>query len=324
MFKGANVLIAGGAGFVGANLIRRMLDLGANVRATLHRKDAVIIDPRIEYVKADLLKQEDCHRVNRDMDVVFLCAANTSGAAVIASTPLVHVTPNIIMNAQMLEAAYFAKAKKFIFLSSNAAYPPSADQRVREEEMFDGEPYDIYYGVAWMKRYTEILCRLYAEKLKDPMQTVVVRPSNIYGPYDDFDFATSHMMSATIRKVVERQAPIKVWGTGDDIRDLIYIDDFIDGLVLAAEKIEAFEPVNLAYGKGYSIKDILNICLEEDGYQNAAVEYDKTKPSMIPVRLIDIHKAERMLGFKAHTSIRDGIRLTMAWYREHFLPARKL
>jgi GDP-L-fucose synthase len=317
MFKGTNVLIAGGAGFVGANLVRKMLDLGANVRATLHHKNAVIEDPRVDYVRADLLLMEDCQGIVRDMDHVFLCAANTSGAAVIASTPLVHVTPNIIMNAQILEAAYLAKVQKFVFLSSNAAYPPSAERFVREEEMFDGDPYDIYFGVAWMKRYTEILCRLYMEKLKNPMRTVVVRPSNIYGPYDDFDFATSHMMSATIRKVVERQNPIKVWGTGDDIRDLIYIDDFIDGLVLAADKINTFDPLNLAYGQGYTIKELLNICLEEDGYRGAVVEYDASMPSMIPVRLIDTSKAERLLGFKASTGIREGVRMTMDWYRKH-------
>ncbi|MFO0753192.1 MAG: NAD-dependent epimerase/dehydratase family protein [Thermodesulfovibrionales bacterium] len=317
MFKGKNVLVAGGTGFVGANLINRMLSLGANVRATLHRRDAVISDDRIEYVKADLLVMDDCRRAVQDMDYVFLCAANTSGAAVIASTPLVHVTPNIIMNSQMLEAAYFAKVKKFIWLSSNAAYPPSGDRPVREEEMFDGDPYDIYFGVAWMKRYTEVLCRLYSEKLKERMATVVVRPSNIYGPYDDFDFATSHMMSATIRKVVERQKPIKVWGTGDDIRDLIYIDDFIDALVLAAERIETFDPVNIGYGKGYSIKEILQLCLEVDGYNDAVVEYDSSKPSMIPVRLISTEKAERVLGFKARTDLREGIRKTMEWYRAH-------
>ena len=317
MFKGKNVLVAGGTGFVGANLINRMLSLGANVRATLHRRDAVIADSRIEYVKADLLAMDDCRRVVQDMDYVFLCAANTSGAAVIASTPLVHVTPNIIMNSQMLEAAWFAKVKKFVWLSSNAAYPPSGDRPVSEEEMFDGDPYDIYFGVAWMKRYTEILCRLYSEKLKERMATVVVRPSNIYGPYDDFDFATSHMMSATIRKVVERQKPIKVWGTGDDIRDLIYIDDFIDALVLAAEKIGTFDPVNIGYGKGYSIKEILQICLEVDGYDDAVVEYDSSKPSMIPVRLISTEKAESVLGFKARTDLREGIRKTMEWYRAH-------
>jgi GDP-L-fucose synthase len=315
MFDRMNVLVVGGTGFIGVNLIKKLLSLGASVRATLHEKDAVIADSRIEYIKCDLLKMDDCKRVVSDMDYVFMCAANTAGAAVMASTPLVHVTPNIIMNSQILEAAYFAKVKKFIWLSSNAAYPPSGDRPVTEEEMFNGDPYDTYYGVGWMKRYTEILCKLYSEKLKNPMATVVLRPSNIYGPYDDFDFATSHMMAATIRKVIERHNPIQVWGTGDDVRDLIYIDDFIDAVILAAEKIERFNPINIGLGKGYSIKDILQITLEVVGFNDAEIVYDPTKPSMIPIRLIDTKKAEDLLGFKAITDLREGIKKTVEWYK---------
>lgn len=316
MFKKKNILVAGGTGFVGINLINRLLSLDANVRATIHNKDPIITDSRIEYIKCDLLRMEDCKKVVRDMDYVFMCAANTSGAAVMASTPLVHVTPNIIMNSQILEAAYFEKVKKFVWLSSNAAYPPSGNRPVREDEIFNGDPYETYFGVGWMKRYTELLCRLYSEKLKNPMPTVVLRPSNIYGPYDDFNFATSHMMPATIRKVVERDNPIQVWGTGDDIRDLIYIDDFIDALVLAAEKIETFDPINIGLGKGYSIKEVLQITLEVDGYTGAEIVYDSLKPSMIPVRLIDTTKAEKVLGFKAKTDIREGVRKTIEWYKK--------
>ena len=300
---------------MGANLIKRLLSLGSNVRATLHKNNAVIKDDRIKYIKTDLLQMEDCRRAVQDMDYVFHCAANTSGAAVMASTPIVHVTTNIIMNSQLLEAAYFTKIKKFIWLSSNAAYPPSGDRPVKEEEMFDGDPYDTYYGVGWMKRYTEILCKLYSEKLKERMVTVVLRPSNIYGPYDDFDFATSHMMAATIRKVVEGQNPLNVWGTGNDIRDLIYIDDFIDAMILAAENIKNYDPINIGYGKGYSIKEIIKICLEIYGYTDAKVVYDTSKPSMIPVRLISIDKARRLLGFESHTDLREGIKKTIEWYR---------
>lgn len=316
MFKGKNVLVAGGAGFIGANLISRLLSLGANLRATIHKKDPVILDEKIEYVKCDLLIMEDCKKVVSGMDYVFMCAANTSGAAVTASTPLAHVTPNIVMNSQILEAAYFAKVRKFVWLSSNAAYPPTGTRPVKEEEMFDGDPYGTYFGVGWMKRYTEILCRLYSEKLRERMATVVLRPSNIYGPYDKFDFATSHMMAATIRKVAERQKPIKVWGTGDDIRDLIYIDDFIGAMVLAAEKIETYDPINIGHGKGYSVKEVLKICLEADGYIDAIVEYDPAKPTMIPARLIDTQKAERVLGFKARIDLREGIKKTIEWYKK--------
>ena len=315
MLSTVKVLVAGGAGFVGVNLIQRLLSSGANVRATIHRKDPVIVDERIEYVRCDLTRMEDCQKVVSNMDYVFLCAASTSGAAVIQSTPLVHVTPNIVMNSQMLEAAYFAKVKKFVWLSSNAAYPPSGDRPVKEEELLDGDPYETYFGVAWMKRYTEILCRMYSEKLKNPMATVVIRPSNIYGQYDDFEFETSHVMAALIRRVVERHDPIEVWGTGDDIRDWIHIDDFIDAMMLATEKVESYNPLNIGLGKGYSIKQALQLMLEVDGYTDARIEFNPSKPSMIPVRLIDTTKAENVLGFKAKTGLKEGIGKTIEWYR---------
>lgn len=319
MLKDSRVLVAGGAGFVGANLIMRLLSLGARVRATLHRKGPVILDQRIEYIKSDLTQMEGCKEAVAGMDHVFLCAANTSGAAVIASTPLVHVTPNILMNSQMLEAAYFARVKKFIWLSSNAAYPPSGDRPVKEDEMFDGDPYEAYFGVGWMKRYTEILCRMYSEKLRNPMTTVVLRPSNIYGPYDDYDFETSHVMAALIRRVVERHDPFQVWGTGDDVRDWIYIDDFIDALILAAENINTFKPLNIGLGRGYTIKDALRMMLAIEAYTNAHIVYDSSKPSMIPIRLIDTSEAENALGFKARTGLEEGIEKTIRWYRQNRL-----
>ena len=312
----AEVLVTGGTGFIGVNLMLRLLSLGSQVRATLHKHPAVIQDDAIEYVWADLTLMENCKRVVEGVDYVFMCAANTSGAGVMATTPLVHVTPNVVMNAQMLEAAYFAKAKKFMFISSSAAYPPTGDRPVREDEMFDGEPYEKYYLVGWMKRYSEILCKIYAQKIKDPMPTVVIRPSNIYGPYDDFDFRTSHMMAALIRRVVERHDPLEVWGTGDDIKDLIYVDDFLDGMLSAFEKTTDYMAVNIATGQGYSVKQVLQTILEVDGYTDADVRFDPSKPTMIPIRLVDTSLAKERLGFQIKASLRVGIRKTIEWYRE--------
>ena len=187
-----------------------------------------------------------------------MCAANTSGAAVMATQPLAHVTPNVVMNAQMLEASYQEKIKKFLFISSSAAYPPSGDRPVLEDEMFNGDPFEAYYSVGWMKRYAEVLCRIYTEKIKNPMATVVVRPSNVYGPYDKFDFERSHVTAALIRKVVERQDPLEIWGTGEDVRDLIFVDDFVDAVMLAMAKINTFDPVNIGFGKGCQVRDILS------------------------------------------------------------------
>ncbi len=316
MFDGANILVAGGTGFVGVNLILRLLSLEANVRATIHRKRPVILDERIEYVRCDLTRAEDCTKVVRDMDYVFLCAANTSGAAVMKSTPLVHVTPNLLMNSQLLEAAYFAGIEKFVWISSSAAYPPSEGRPIKEDELLVGDPYESYFAVGWMKRYTEVLCRMYSEKLKDPMPTVVLRPSNMYGPYDDFEFETSHMTAALIRRVVERHNPLLVWGTGEDVRDLIYIDDFIDAMLLAVEKINSYDPVNIALGKGYSVKQVLQMLIEIDNYTDAKIEFDTSKPSTIPTRLIDTTKAQKVLGFRAKTDLREGLEKTVRWYRK--------
>lgn len=318
MFKNRKVLVAGGAGFVGTNLIKRLLELNADITATLHEKPAVIKDDKISYLKCDLTNANDCRRVVEGMDFVFMCAANTSGAAVIEKTPLVHVTPNVIMNALILDAAYKAGVKKFLFISSNTVYP-DVDHPVKEEEMMRGEPFDKYFCVSWMKRFSEILCQMYSEKIKKPMKVVVVRPANIFGPYDDFEWATSHVVPALIRKVVERHNPVEVWGDGSEIKDLIYIEDFIEGILLAMERIEKFDPINIGTGRPCSIKQTLQAILKADNYADSKVVFNTSKPTMISKRLIDVSKAKTMLGFEAKTSLEEGIRKTVSWYKQQLL-----
>ena len=318
MFKGGKVLVTGAAGFLGTNIAKRLVAEGSQVRGTLHSRKPQFEHPNIEYVHADLTQMSDCHQVVEGMDYVFMCAANTSGAAVMATQPLAHVTPNVVMNAQMLEASYQARIKKFLFISSSAAYPPSGDRPVSEDEMFEGDPYEAYYSVGWMKRYAEVLCRIYSEKIKDSMPTVVIRPSNVYGPYDKFDFERSHVTAALIRKVVERQNPLEVWGTGEDVRDLIYVDDFLDATMLAMTKLENFAPVNIGFGKGCRVREVLDTLLDVDGFSDAKVMVNPTKPSMIPIRLVDVSKAKALLNFTPHTSLKMGLRKTLAWYREAY------
>jgi len=313
VFKNAKVLVAGGTGFVGVNLIRRLLALGARVTATLHVREPVLVDDRITYIRGDLRRQEDCAAAVQGVDYVFMCAANTSGAAVMAKTPLVHLTPNILMNVSMLDAAYQFGVKKFLFISSNIVYPLT-DHPVKECNVTN-EFYEKYFIAAWMKRFTEIVCEIYATKIARPMKVCVVRPGNIYGEYDDFEWETSHVIPALIRKVVERHNPIEVWGDGTDLKEFIHIGDFVEGTLIAMEKIEGFEPVNIAAGKPYTVRDVLAILLEVDNYDNARVAYDTSKPTMIPKRLIDTSKAERLLGFRASTPMREGLAKTVAWYR---------
>jgi GDP-L-fucose synthase len=313
---GARVLVAGGSGFLGVNLIRALGTTGCRIRASLHDRPGIAGLPAAEYVDADFTRMGDCQAAVEGVDVVFMCAANSSGAAAITSSPLSHVTPNVVMNAQLMEAAYHARVKKLIFISSAAAYPPS-DRPVREEEMFAGDPDDVYFGAGWMKRYGEVLCRLYAEKLENPMSTLVVRASNCYGPYDKFDFARSHVTAALVRRVVERQSPLVVWGTGNDIRDLIYIDDFIEGMLLAVARDEQCLAINIASGLGVSVRQILDTILRVDGWRDPDIRFDSTKPTTIARRLVDVTLARERLGFTARTSLEDGLGRTVAWYREN-------
>ena len=312
--RGKKVLVAGATGLIGSSLLTRLLAEGAQVRATLHRREPLIVDSRIEYLRCDLTQGADCRRSVEGMQIVFLCAANTSGAATIAATPMVHVTPNILINSQMLEAAYEAQVEKFVWLSSTVAYPVS-EKPMREEQMFEGEPFDKYYFAGWAKRFTEILCRMYGEKLARKMTTIVLRPTNVYGPNDDFEFATSHVLPAFIRKSVERWDPFEVWGDGSEVRDLIHVDDMVDAMVLAAERLDSYAAINIGMGKGYTVREILDRVLELDGFRDARVTYNCDRPTMIPVRLIDTSRAEKLLGFKARVGLEEGLRRTIDWYR---------
>lgn len=309
--------MTGGAGFVGTNLILKLLECGARITATLHEKPSQIKDKRIKFIRGDLRDKKFCQKIVSGKDYVFMCAANTSGAAVIEKTPLAHVTPNIIMNVLMLEASYEAKIKKFLFISSSTVYPPF-NHAVREGEMMRGEPFEKYFAVSWMKRYSEILCEIYARKVKNPMPVVIVRPANMYGPYDDFDWETSHVIPALIRKVVERHDPVEVWGDGKEIKDLIFVADAIEGMVLAMEKINLYSSVNIGTGRRISISDVVKTILKIDEYNNANIKYNASKPTMIPKRLIDVSLAKKLLGFEAKTSLKEGLGKTIDWYKQSF------
>ncbi|MFA6310342.1 MAG: NAD(P)-dependent oxidoreductase [Sterolibacterium sp.] len=314
MFENAKVLVAGGSGFVGVNLIKRLLALGAQVTATLHNKDAVLKDERVRYVRGDLRLAEDCQKAVQGEDYVFMCAANTSGAAVMAKTPLAHLTPNVLMNVSMLEAAYLAGVKKFLFISSNTVYPLT-DYPVKESDVTN-EFYEKYFIVAWMKRFTEIVCEMYATKIAKPMQVCVVRPANIYGEFDDFEWETSHVIPALIRKVVERHDPLEVWGDGNDLKEFIYIEDFIDGMLLAMEKLEGFEPINIAVGQPCTVREVLQALLRIGAHEDAKVVYNAAMPSMIPKRLIDVTMATEKLGFRPRFTLEEGLTRTLRWYRD--------
>jgi GDP-L-fucose synthase len=313
-FQGETVLVTGASGLIGSHLVRRLVQAGAHVRGTLRRRRPPVREPGVDYVTCDLTRPRYCREVVRGVRYVFHCAAATSGAAATARTPMAHVTPNVVMNARMLQAAYDAGVEKFLYLSITTGYPDTG-RPVAEEEMFQGEPFDKYYFAGWMKRFTEVMCRMYGEKLNPRMSTVALRLTNVYGPHDKFAPRRSHVTAALIRKVVERQDPIEVWGDGEDVRDLLYVDDCVEAVLRAVERLSGHTALNVGLGKGYRVNDILDMILDLDGYADARITYNPEKPTMIPVRLVDVTKARDLLGFEATTDLREGLRKTIDWYR---------
>lgn len=313
-FLGENVLVTGAAGLIGSHLVRRLVQAGAHVRGTLRRRRPPVREPGVDYISCDLTRNRYCREVVRGVRHVFHCAAVTSGAATTARTPMAHVTPNVVMNARLLHAAYDAGVEKFVFLSSTTGYP-NTDQPVAEDDMFQGEPFEKYYFAGWMKRFTEVMCRMYGEKLNPRMSTVVLRPTNVYGPHDKFSPRRSHVTAALIRKVVERQNPIEVWGDGTDVRDLLYVEDCVDAMLRAAERLSGHVALNVGVGEGHRVQDVLDLILDLDGYRDAKIVFNPNKPTMIPVRLVDVTKARDLLGFEATTALREGLRRTIDWYR---------
>jgi GDP-L-fucose synthase len=306
---GKKTLVTGAAGLVGSNLLPALEACGASVLAAYNNRK-----PDAENViNVDLTRREDCDNATRDIDVVFHCAANTSGAAAMSSDPLQHVTPNIIMNANLLESAYRNGVKKFIWLASTTGYP-ELDRPAKEEDMFIGEPFSKYFYVGWTKRMTEKLCEMYS---KLGMLCIVLRPTNIYGPGDKFDPAKSHVLPALIRKVVERQDPLEVWGDGLDERDLIFVDDAVECMIKAAEYLTAFKPINMGFGKVVSVNQILRLIMEIEGY-SAPIKYLRDKPTMIPRRSVDVSLAKELIGFEAKTSLRQGLEKTIKFYKENY------
>lgn len=308
--EGKNILVTGSTGLIGSNVVGKLKQIpDCKVIAVYHKTHK--LTGGVLYAEGDLLNPDFCDKITKNIDVVFHCAANSSGAAVQETNPLTFVKPNVIMNLNLFEAAHSNDVKKIIWLASTTGYPYS-EEPITEDKMFEGDPYDKYFAVGWMKRYTEKLCQMFSEKLKKKTACIVLRPTNIYGPNDKIDPNRSHVLTALIRKVVEKQNPIEVWGDGQDIRDVLYVDDMVDAMIKSAEKLDAFEQINIGYGKSYTVLELLDMIKEVSGY-DVPYKLIPTGPRMIPVRKVNIDKAKNVLNWEPKIDIKEGIKRTYEW-----------
>ena len=316
--KNSKILITGGSGLVGQNLTNRLIKEGyTQIRVNLHKRPVRESHEQVDYTHYDLQTYDGCLSATNGVDVVIHAAAQTSNAVDTVVDPLAHVTPNVSMNNFLIDSAYRNKVQHYIFISSNTVYPPKGDEPVIETDFMFSEIYPVYFAVGWMKRYAELQCELYGKYLPEKMKCTVVRPANLFGPHDKYDFNKCHVTPATIRKVADKMNPIPIWGDGSELRDLLYVEDFVEALqVIIENESEMYEVYNIGSNNVYSILDVLEFT-KKIANHDAPTEFIQGKPSMIPTRKIDSNKIKNKLGWEAKTNIVDGLKMTYDWYLQH-------
>lgn len=306
-FTGRNVLITGGTGLIGRQVVKILCDAGANVRVV--SLDQVNVDDRAEHVLGDLTEFSLCRELTKDMDFVFHMAGIKGSVEVTKSKPASFFVPLLMFNTNMLEACRLNKVQKVVYTSSIGAY--SSAEVFREGENLEGPPMDMFPG--WAKRMAELQVKAYQEQYGLD-NFAIVRPCNVYGPGDNFDPQNAMVIPTLMYRIFNKENPVVVWGDGSAVRDFAYSRDVAEGVIQALHYGTKGGFVNLGSGTGVTIKELVETLHSFLGFN---YELDASKPSGFPKRVMDISLAKEMIHYNPTTSLLDGLKETWEWFVEN-------
>jgi GDP-L-fucose synthase len=296
----SRILVTGGGGFLGSHLVERLRAAG----------DDPFVARRADY---DLTAWQDAARLFEDArpELVFHLAGEVGGIGANRANPGRFWYANLIMGAHVLELARLNRVQKLVVVGTVCSYPKFTPVPFLEADLWDGYPEETNapYGVA--KKAILVGAQAYREQYG--LETAFLLPANLYGPRDNFDLETSHAIPAMIRKMLESEGEVILWGDGSPTRDHLFVDDCVQGLLLAAERWSGPEPVNLGTGVEISFRDLAEQIAELTGFEGEIV-WDTTRPNGQPRRVLDASRARELFGFEARTSLREGLERTVAWY----------